>query len=298
MNRTATILLLVLCVIIVASLPELLTIDEDSVRFRPTAPVRLVREFVRGFRTGENLSFVAGQTPRSLADTLPRYALNTIIFVLPSAILGLTIGITGGLLTARYRRPIAEELLYLAGSVPSFSLAVLLQFGAVQFYQRTGVRLVRVAYMTLSDPALALPVLTMSLVTCLYILRFTATETRRILASDYVSFAYARGLSRRMVYRRHVFPALVHHLDGGLHGFLGLVIANLFILERTFSVPGMTQLIVGFGYYIRRSYNFERVYQFHLIVIGFAGIIALYFAVYWMLRGALRLAVRMAVDDW
>jgi peptide/nickel transport system permease protein len=246
-----------------------------------------LRRFGAALREGTVLSYTSGRLDRNLSDTLPRYFLNSCIFVLSASIPGLLIGIFAGLNMALKRRTALFESFVLFGLIPSFVLAFLLQFLAIEFYQRTGIRLARVARLSVNNPALLLPAVTLCLTSSIYLIRSIMVNTRKIVTEDYIAFAVAKGLGNTAVYYRHVFPGLLHALKADLHGFLGIIIANLFILERIFAIPGITQLIFTFAFTFYRDYRLGetvRLYQFNLVIVGFAGLMTLYFLVYQILR--------------
>jgi peptide/nickel transport system permease protein len=69
-------------------------------------------------------------------------------------------------------------------------------------------------------------------------LRLTLASTAEALDEDYVRTAVAKGVSRRRVVRRHAGPASLVTTFSFVGISVPLVVTNLVIVERTFSVPG------------------------------------------------------------
>ena len=281
--------ILMLCAVVVAIalFPVIVSSVNGEIQLQWSKAADQLHRFGSDFRNGTTLSYTSGRLDRNLAETLPRYFLNSCIFVLSASVPGLLIGVFAGMNVAIKRRRALFESFVLFGLIPSFVLAFLLQFLAIEFYQRTGIRLARVARLSVHNPALLLPAVTMCLTSSVYLIRSITVNTRKIVTEDYIAFAVAKGMGNTAVYYRHVFPGLLHALKADLHGFLGIIIANLFILERIFAIPGITQLIFTFAFTFDRDYRLGetiRLYQFNLVIVGFAGLIVLYVLVYQILR--------------
>jgi peptide/nickel transport system permease protein len=91
---------------------------------------------------------------------------------------------------------------------------------------------------------LTLPAIALALVACAYIVKHTRAALMNVLDQDYVTFARARGLSDRRVLvlyalRNALIPIVT--LSGPLLAFL---ITGAVLVEVTFSLPGIGQLLV------------------------------------------------------
>jgi peptide/nickel transport system permease protein len=91
---------------------------------------------------------------------------------------------------------------------------------------------------------LTLPAIALALVACAYIVKHTRAALLNVLDQDYVTFARARGLSNRRVLflyglRNGLIPIVT--LSGPLLAFL---ITGAVLVEVTFSLPGIGQLLV------------------------------------------------------
>jgi peptide/nickel transport system permease protein len=71
-----------------------------------------------------------------------------------------------------------------------------------------------------------------------YCLRGTVSMLMEELGTDHVRTARAKGLSRRLVLRRHAAPMTYPSTAGLVWGLAPMIITNLVLVEWVFSVPG------------------------------------------------------------
>ena len=279
--------LFVVFVILVVSFPLIITIENSELSITLSEATAQLRKFVSSVSDGSILRFSAGTTRRSIATVVPRYFLNSLLFALPPSIVSILLSVGVGRRRLSSSRSHWLQLPLVLGVLPSFVVAVALQFFAVQVYQRTGVRIARVAQLSIEHPALLLPMVTLTLVTVLYLARTVSITVTRLRAADFVAFARARGIGETAIYYRHVLPGILSDLRYGLHGMLGILFADLFILERVFRIPGLTQAIFAHAISYEWSYQVSRfiwVYQYNLILVSVGAIGVLYTLIYFLLR--------------
>lgn len=126
-----------------------------------------------------------------------------------SGLAALTIGLIAGIgVTARRKDGIREAMTSVA-AVPDFVLALLLQIAVVAFYRWTGFRIARVASLTTSEPALVLPLVTLTLVPAISVLRVVSARAHLAVAEDHTLVAMALGLSRRRIYLTRITPIVL-----------------------------------------------------------------------------------------
>ena len=111
---------------------------------------------------------------------------------------------------------------------------------------------------------LALPALTLAMSLSAILMRNLRASLIEVLGAEYVSFATAKGLSRKLVLLRHVLrnAAISTVTLFGLH--IGTLIGGAVITETVFAIPGIGRLMV--------DAIFSRDYQ---IVQGLTLVIAL-----------------------
>jgi peptide/nickel transport system permease protein len=286
-----------LFVILVVSFPLIITIENGALSITLAEAIAQFRKFISSIFDGSILTYAAGNTRRSIGAVVPRYFLNSLLLSFPPSVAAILLAVAVG------RRRLSSssshwlQLPLVLGILPSFVVAVALQFLAVQVYQQTGVRVARVAQLSIEQPALVLPTITLTLVTVLYLARTVSATVARLRTADFVAFARARGIGERAIYYRHVLPGILADLQYGLHGMLGILFADLFVLERVFRIPGLTQAIFANAISYEWSYQVSRfvwIYQYNLILVSVIAIGALYTLMYFLLR--LLLVVVLAVS--
>lgn len=189
-----------------------------------------------------------------IADRLPA----TIELVMLSGVLSLLLAIPAGIYTGiRRKGGIAQTIMALSVigvSIPSFLLGILLilvfsvwlnwlpSFGRGDVAVMLGVRSSLFTWDGLSHALMPAAVL------CLFqlgvILRLIRAEMLEVLRTDYIRFAWARGLPGSRVYFRHALKnTLVPVVTA-----IGLQLSSLFafsiITERVFQWPGMGSLLL------------------------------------------------------
>lgn len=189
-----------------------------------------------------------------IADRLPA----TIELVMLSGVLSLLLAIPAGIYTGiRRKGGIAQTIMALSVigvSIPSFLLGILLilvfsvwlnwlpSFGRGDVAVMFGMRSSLFTWDGLSHALMPAAVL------CLFqlgvILRLIRAEMLEVLRTDYIRFAWARGLPGQRVYFRHALKnTLVPVVTA-----IGLQLSSLFafsiITERVFQWPGMGSLLL------------------------------------------------------
>ncbi|WP_051579782.1 ABC transporter permease [Pseudonocardia acaciae] len=207
-------------------------------------------------------------TGNPILSELVRYVPATLEIALPALVLSLVISVALGMWAAVRKDRAADQTIRAAAltglSTPPFWLAIVVLY--VFFYKLglapNGGRLATVY----TPPApitglytvdallagrtivfwdavahLALPVLVLTCITVSVLIRFVRSAMLEVLDQDYVKAAYAKGLPRFTVLRRHVLRAgLVQVVTVG-----GLALASLLsgtvLIEQIYSWPGIGQ---------------------------------------------------------
>lgn len=187
---------------------------------------------------GQPVAFVLG----------PRLA-ATLALMLPSLVLGAAIALPLGIRAAQ--RPagavnrLVDALAFLAASLPSFWLALLL---IVVFAVRLGwlpaggdggadaSALGRLPY-------LVLPVTTLALLTAGALVRFVRAAVAEALGEAFIRTARAKGCSERRVVLGHALGHAMPTLATILALHLGALLSGALVVETVFAWPGMGKLI-------------------------------------------------------
>lgn len=171
-----------------------------------------------------------------------------------SGVLGFVLGVAAGLNRGRAIDRVVKAYCFVLASVPTFWLALVMlvvfsvQLGWFPFGFSVPIG-VSAADVTLADAVhhMVLPALTLSVVGVANIALHTREKTIDVMASDYVRFARARGLTRVQALRRHglrniALPALTLQFASISEIFGGSV-----LVEQVFSYPGLGQAAVTAG---------------------------------------------------
>jgi peptide/nickel transport system permease protein len=180
---------------------------------------------------------------------LPRLG-NTVLLMGLSFVLALVIALPAGILAALRPRSWLDyglNLLAFAGiSLPSFWLALLLillfsvQLG---WLPAGGIETVGAGGLGDRLAHLALPVLTLTVVTAGSLLRFTRSAMLETLRQDYVRTAYAKGLGVVGVVLRHALRNAMIPIVTVVALHFGALFSGALIVETMFAYLGMGKLI-------------------------------------------------------
>lgn len=182
-----------------------------------------------------------------LANRLPR----TLQLIIPATILAMVIGVPLGMFAARHRGQLAD---------PAASAAALVGFSIPVFV--TGMLLVVVFSLTLGwlpptgyvpfgeDPVgflrhLILPVLALSAAPMATTMRMTRSSFLEQSSLEYVRTARAKGLTERVVARRHVLRNALLPVVTVVGLQIGAMFAGAVLVEYIFSWPGLNTLLLN-----------------------------------------------------
>lgn len=286
-RKLATPVAVVIVVFILAGLPQLLAVDGEHLVFRWLTPLNSAVEYGRGLFSGQSFSYFAGRAPHNFLRDIPIYLLTSALYLTISAFFGLNLGIILGMFSSRLRSGFIKDCFGLLSTIPDFIIILFLQRGAVSLYELTGTRVVRVASLTLNEPAILLPLLTMSLIPAFYLIRTVSVHTDQILGQDYIQCARAKGLSPYYIYLHHVFSNIIPFIKADIHKISALMLANLFVAEYLFNIFGITRLLFKYGFQFFR-YSYVINYQYNLVVNSLIAVIILYAGFNLLLRAYVR----------
>lgn len=235
--------------------------DQDRIALRASlgldqpAPVQFARFVGNALQGDFGLSLRQGQqVSQLLAERLPA----TLELSLAAAILALVIGLPLGVYTALRRNGFVSQSILafslLGVSLPTFLIGILLilvfsvLLGWLPSYGRGDV--VQLGWwstglLTVDGwKHLILPAITLSLFQLTLVLRLVRSEMLEVLRTDYIKFARARGLPKRVIHFGHALKnTLVPVITiTGLQ--LGGIIAFAIVTETVFQWPGMGLLFI------------------------------------------------------
>lgn len=238
----------ILLLLLILTAPALTVQSAEGVYINPAAPVQQLQRLIEDLQSGEFFSYTAGKMERDIRRTLPRYFSISLFYVSLSLAFSLLAGLLTGIITARNSSRGTAEILSFFSALPDFIIVLILQLISITMFQHFGVRLGRIAYFSMNSYFMILPFTTMIITSVTFMVRSVSNHTRTILSQDYILFAKSKGLSKNIIYRRHIIPGLCSQLHGEIHKFISIGIGTLFIVERLFNIPGITRMLFSYGF--------------------------------------------------
>lgn len=114
-----------------------------------------------------------------------------------------------------------------------------------------------------------LPVITLTIVSIGFLMRYTRTNMLEVLNSDYIRTARAKGLSERTVINKHAFRNTLIPIVTIVGGTLPGLFAGAMITEQLFSIPG-----IGYTSYnamVKGDLPFSMFYMLFLAALTLLG---------------------------
>jgi peptide/nickel transport system permease protein len=194
-------------------------------------------------------------TNKPILPDLWRVMKNTLQLVFAAELLAIMIAIMIGVYSAlRQYSPFDYTMTtvsFLGLATPVFWLALMLQVGVVQIFERTGHRVFPISNLNSVDPGtgwhfwldrahhLVLPVLVLMVASIATYSRFMRASMLEVINSDYVRTARAKGLPERWVTMKHAFRNALIPLVTIIALNFGALIGGAVITETVFSLDGM-----------------------------------------------------------
>jgi peptide/nickel transport system permease protein len=181
---------------------------------------------------------------------------HTLQFIVIAEVLALVLGVVVGIYSAIRQYSVFDyfftSVSFLGFAMPTFILALLLQIAFTDIYLHWNVRIFYTSGLNSlpGGPAwswdrmqhLALPVITLTIISFAVYSRYMRASMLDVINSDYVRTARAKGVSERRVIMRHVFRnALIPITTVAAINF-GALLGGAIITETIFTLD-------GFGYY-------------------------------------------------
>ncbi len=190
---------------------------------------------------------------RPVADNLWTALLNTLAMVVPGLILALVLALITGVYAAWRRGSVSDHALRAVAltmfAIPGQWLGMVLLYGARGHLPAGGISdpfLVGTGFQAeLADRLqhMVLPCLTYALIVYgafMIVLRTSLVET---LSEGYILAAKARGLSNRVILRRHALRNALLPLVTLIGLTIGTMVAGVILVESVFSWPGLGEAI-------------------------------------------------------
>jgi peptide/nickel transport system permease protein len=191
---------------------------------------------------------IQGDLGRSIASNKPVLSLisealpNTLVLILSAVAIAALIGIPIGVISAVRQGTRIDHTIRIASifavSMPDFWLALVLMLVFSYYLGLTPIA----GHGTIQH--LILPSSTLGIGMSGVIVRLTRSNLLEIMRQDFITAAYARGLSRTKVIWRHALKNALIPIVTVLGLQLGFLIAGAFFVEWIFGWPGIGRLTV------------------------------------------------------
>lgn len=161
-----------------------------------------------------------------------------------SIIIGMLIGLSAGYKDRKFG-DMGEIGSILALSLPDVLVVV---FAVELFYYLENYQMAKFLFMDIDLKNFIVPLICITIIPAVYILRITSTAAKEESKKDYVKFARAKGLSDFQVILNHIFiPTAIKVVDS-LSSVLTIIISNLIIVEYLYYYPGIVlKLLTSFS---------------------------------------------------
>lgn len=186
----------------------------------------------------------------------------TVQLLVAAETLAIIAGIALGVVSAKRQYSVADysttTISFLGLSVPNFWFGLILIVGATSLFQATGVRVFFTSVAGISSPdavgwgpflvewlqRFTLPVITLAYASVALYSRYMRSSMLEVINSDYIRTARAKGLTERLVTRRHALRnALIPIATLAALNF-ATVFSGAIIVENVFAIPGMGRFFI------------------------------------------------------
>jgi len=197
-------------------------------------------------KTGKKVSYIIG-------ETLP----NTMILALAAISVALALGLILGVISALYKNSWIDQLIQVVStmgmSVPSFFSAIIFAFifGYV-LHEFTGLKMSGSLYemddygesMHLQWRNLILPALVLGIRPLAVISQLMRNSLLEVMGQEYITTAYAKGLTTLQVIKRHAFKNALNPVITAVSGWFASMLAGAVFVEYIFNWNGIGKEIV------------------------------------------------------
>ncbi len=280
MNKIINIFLLVLLFLIliflISVIPELISVRQGELLLDIKQPFIQIGNYFTVLKDGDIFTYIIRGHERNFLDAFPRFFVTSFVYLISSLLTGTILGVLFGLILSGEKGLIVRNILSLIGHIPDFVLIVILQLLVIVFKDVFGFRLMKVASAG-GSYAIVLPLISMSLFPLIYMMKIVSQQTFLIRGQSYILYAKAKGLSRKYIFFKHILPGIFPLISAELPRTTGLIIANLFIVERLYNISGITRFLF-FVLGISSSAGNSRIdfVQGHVVVNTLFGFVLLF----------------------
>ncbi|MBG9544418.1 peptide ABC transporter permease [Cytobacillus firmus] len=247
--------------------------SQQQIIFHPQQIVILIKDFIAGIFSLDAFYYKTGSNTRFFPADIVAYFKSSYFYLTSSGLIVITLSFLFGIWLWKTSVKYLNGTLSFLGMIPDFIFILLMQLLVNFIYKTTGIKTVKVASLSMDDPALFLPIVTLVLIPLIYLIRALNEHTHEVISEDYILTAIGKGLSKPRIYLFHVTTNVLPYLKADLKKITGIMISNLFVVEYLYNTRGVTtmlfQIQVKFGY------------QYNLVVLCLISIMLLYTSVFY-----------------
>lgn len=266
---------ILIVVFIIASLPLILK-DGPHGLYLSNAGWKAFKSYIHGISTGKAFQYQVlegvKKTHNFFKDASGYFVLSY-VYLAVAAIISIVVSTFLGVWQGKSKRGWFKDFLGLLVSIPDFILIMFVQLGAIEYYQISGDSLVNVIAAP-GHPAIFIPILTLSFIPAVYLIRTISEHTHDEHSEDYVLTVRSKGLKKIYILIQHIVRNVLPYLKADIHKVTSIMITNLLIVEYLSNLRGLTKLI-----FVRSSH-----YPYDLIVNGLFTFVVLYMALFWTIK--------------
>ena len=209
---------------------------------------------------GTSLKYEGQSVNQILMRALPVSASLGLAAYLIALVVGITMGTIAALKQNSWLDYASMAVAMLGISIPNFVLGPLL----VLLFSLTLFWFPPALWNGFASKSLVLPALTLSAIYIAYIARLTRSGMLKVLRSDYIRTARAKGLTETQVITRHALRAGLLPVVSFSGPALAFLITGTVVVERIFALPGLG------NYFINACFNRDEP-----LIIGIVAFIAI-----------------------
>lgn len=133
-------------------------------------------------------------------------------------------------------------VLFILESLPDIFVILVLQLCVIWLYKASGIRLFNIVN-SYGEPALVLPILTLSILPTVYIVKYLLLAFEEENDRLYVELARGKGLNQSYILFIHIFRNAVISLLNQFKTIYWFALSNLLMLEIIFNLHGFTSFL-------------------------------------------------------
>lgn len=280
-------LLSFLLLLFLGTLPLAFSRSDEKIIFVFSRIPDEINRFITGIFNGSTFYYFEEERVRFFFTDVGSYFIKSYSFLIISGVFVVLLSIVFGIWFWKKSEKGLETIIGFIGMIPDFILILLLQMLVVYILQSTGIKIAKVATFRASDPAIALPIISLFILPFFYVLGSLSRHTYEVLTESYIRTAVSKGLSKRQIYLYHVTTNVLPFLKADLHKVVSIMVGNLFVVEYLYNNKGLTSML----------FPMKIAYQYNLYILGLLSFFILYITLYFSMTAIIVLIERILTHE-